>query len=537
MTPGENVNKDVSVVNTGNVDAFTRVALENQLTISAYGKEDITTTFSASAPKTYYLITKTTTSITSNGADNESDVVITDAATQTATQIGGKWYLQTITQENLPKLFEYSSDRDTEKAAVIAGNVNVGTSGQPGSITYTYGDGTTTVAQPYDLTVGTIDTTNGVKLSTTESTNINTGKLTPNEVTTLQAGGKLVIAASKVVAAKDQIVVTGDDTTPPSQTDYDGSGQYTPGTAGLYIFERTVYEGTGNNKTEYSGYYYDGTDFYALKTKVNKTTTGSTATPYIDFGEYDSGSGVMVSYNGFTYDADGQVNGLPSGAGISLLTKETYKTEGVPGIADTDKRAKVTFETGTLTETANAADSWTQTNTASDINAIKLIINTEESRTTADDPSTVTYSGTANGTVIYIKLDSNWYKNWDLIQPTNATPADVTPSIVDWFYYKDTVKSGETTEKLVDYVRIDNTVSQNDFVDIVYDMNVVLESMQVTHDTEGDETATAVPVGPTSGASAAAANWATPTLTTNPVDQNGDVTTITKIDWTATPTT
>lgn len=506
MTPGENVNKDVSVVNTGSIDAFARVALENQLTITTYDSDDFTIDSFVDTTKTYYKTKKTTTTIGTTAYDTQSaaEDARTDTSTQSAfhwntgTGADGKYYIKTVTEETLANRYVTATARDAELATLEASTPDIGTANTPGSTVYDYAADTDEVVNSIKSCTVTNPTggfTNGVTLSATESLNQETGKLTANEVTTLQAGGTIVMAGNTILSKAEQFVVAGDDTTPPAQTDYDGAGQYKPSTAGLYIFKRTVYEGTSNDETKYSGYYYDGSgNFYALKTEVDTTAaTGSTATPYIDFG---------TGHDGFTLDADGQITDIDGT--VSLLTKSTYKTADMGGVNGTDL-ATITPTFGKLTLTNGAADGFVaasaaEVNDPAKVNAVKLSIATE---------------GTANGTVIYIKLADDWSTNWKIVEPTSETA-----SVADWFYYKDTVKSGETTEKLVDYVRIDNTTNQTDYVDITYDLNVVLESAQITHNNEGDETADAV-----------VAPWATPTLTTTPVDSNGSVSTITAVDW------
>lgn len=75
-----------------------------------------------------------------------------------------------------------------------------------------------------------------------------------NEVSLLQAGGALVVAAGAVVTPSDKWNErSGDDET---ATDYSGASQYKPSKTGLYIFKRMVYAGDGETTTKYSGYYY-----------------------------------------------------------------------------------------------------------------------------------------------------------------------------------------------------------------------------------------------------------------------------------------
>ncbi len=509
MTPGQDVNKDVSAVNTGSIDAFVRLALENQLTITVPSKSDLTFSIGNTYKSvTYYKINQTTVTTEATTYTTETDANTAKGTLQAVAAEGTTYAVRSATVEGtttyyidktvvvtLPDRYKTEAERNTQKNALQ----NLAGTG------VTYGDGTETVNTVLETTKTAPDATvlgTGVKLSTGQSLNENTGKLTANEVTTLQAGGTLVLAASEIVPASEQFVVSGDDTTPPSQSDYDGSGQYTPSTAGLYVFKRTLYDDDAT-KTEYSGYYYDGTDFYALKTKTTTTATGSKTTPYIDFGIKED----TTPNKGFTLNDAGEITAIEGT--ISLLTHTTYKTAGMDGSGA--NLATITPEFGLLTSVSNV-DTWTKVidqtavaalNDTSNVNAIKLVVTLGENGTTT------------NNTVIYIKLASDWTTNWYL------KPDASTGSVADWFYYKDTVKSGETTEKLVDYVRLANTVSTNDFVELTYDLNAVLNSVQVSYNNEGDETAAAVDT----------TTWATPALTTNPVENNGSVSKITAVSW------
>lgn len=80
--------------------------------------------------------------------------------------------------------------------------------------------------------------------------------LSPNEVTSLQAGGRL--------AYKNGEEITKDD------KDKGTNFKPTAGKAGLYIFERvTEYNADGSVKITYSGYYFDGTDKYYSLAEIN----------------------------------------------------------------------------------------------------------------------------------------------------------------------------------------------------------------------------------------------------------------------------
>ena len=216
MTPGQEVTKTASVVNTGNIDAFVRVALENYLTIKTYGTADVTCTSSPTA--VYY---------------ND------DLKQWSAANGSGKTQNTGLTAEN-----------------------------------YAYMAYNGLITEP-TISDGKVSSKDLVKLNRTPSVTATSGVLTPDEVTTLQAGGQIVVAASNSLPVPEQVVQSGDyiDTTGLTYGEYNDDGEFLPKATGLYLFRRTVYSGTDNNAKEYSGYYYVAADI-AIGTK-SATNTGN----------------------------------------------------------------------------------------------------------------------------------------------------------------------------------------------------------------------------------------------------------------------
>ena len=60
------------------------------------------------------------------------------------------------------------------------------------------------------------------------------------------------------------------------------------------------------------------------------------------------------------------------------------------------------------------------------------------------------------------------------------------------FYYNNDVEEGATTSRLVDSVTMDSTVTQYDFIAFDFDLNVFMDSVQVTLDSTGAEQADSV---------------------------------------------
>lgn len=101
-------------------------------------------------------------------------------------------------------------------------------------------------------------------------------KLDDVEVASLQAGGRLVWEAG--AKPKTETVGTG----------------YKPSATGLYVFERDLDIATDTRTYEYVGYYYDGTNYYALNTIKGDKTEGFSA--YLKTTSSKS-TGLLMTFN------------------------------------------------------------------------------------------------------------------------------------------------------------------------------------------------------------------------------------------------
>lgn len=192
-----------------------------------------------------------------------------------------------------------------EVAAVNTGSVDafvkMAVSGQLELTTYTTGDSSYSGS----------NTSSYVALST--DTNA-------NEVTSLQAGAILAYTTS-----------TESDDTDAVGTLYTDGTSFTPTGAGFYVFARSVTASTSGNTWEYVGYYYDGTNYYAITIDASSSTINSdgtistsgtaptltidkTTTTVINAGS-TSGSNIVFAYDKdnsritATYDPDSNVTG------------------------------------------------------------------------------------------------------------------------------------------------------------------------------------------------------------------------------------
>jgi len=424
MTPGQEVTKTVSAVNTGNVDAFVRVALENKLEITTYGEQAAT---AGSPTIAYYDIDSTK---------------LTD---------------------------------DTNGHAYIA----------------------------YDSLVGaTTPSSNAVTLNRTPSVTT-TGVLTPDEVTTLQAGGQLVVAASNGLPISQQFVQSGDYIATPGLTfgEFNDSGEFLPKVTGLYLFRRNI----GTSSNEYSGYYYEAAasdtggqgTYYALVTKYDATDPKNPkSTVYVDatINETATGGGSVVSLISnlklkTTTTADATATASKLNYKFGYIGKASTDKDKAPSEMTKDSSASLTADDITFRE-------------SSDLDDQKYI--------------EVAYTDGNNKEVkFYIELANDWSNNWAFVGNTNTAGTN----LIDYFYLKDDLEAGQTSPALIKSVTMNPFANQNNFVDLTYDINAILDSIQVTYDSDNKETTTGVESA-----------WTIVTPSITEPDKE-----ITAISWSATP--
>lgn len=252
------------------------------------------------------------------------------------------------------------------------------------------------------------------------------------------------------------------------------SDSFTPGGAGLFIFRRNydLVAATGNvdlDTAQFSGYYYDGTNYYALKTTNDSTVSG----------------------------------------GVANKGKNVYISE-LAGQSGTDfDTALADVKVYTAKETTLANDDLTWTYNASPAAATSPF-------GTTNPYFAVSQTVGSNTLKINIELDNIGDDTADKWQKIGEGTT---------FYYTDDVEAGETTNILVKNVQLDSGTTQEDFLAFDFDLNVNLESIQITKDNDGNETADSVKNGwaATTGSAATSARGAATAATD-----------LAKVTWTAT---
>jgi len=412
LLPGQVVNKDVGVVNTGNVDAFVKVHLTGAMNI-----------------------------LKENAVANEVDVLASGfSAPATA-----------VTDSNLTKL----------------------------GLTLTDGNGN------YFRTLSKIERNNPQTPSSTNDPATSDSN-EYSEVESVQAGGYLAYAGGAFKFTPETAGYTyrnASDTETMTQTAAaelastaikdtwtNGVGlqvdtdTFKPTSDGLFIFRRDVTEsnasGSEGTYYEYSGYYYKaktGTDnggegtYYALHYLPNEG-----GTPYkSDYVIYSTKETAEPSGNALTvtYETSGDIK-TPVvsvvGSSVKLFSASYTRVESINGA----------YDAGT-----KSGDNVTQV------------------------PTVTFTNGSGNDEIkVTVNLDNVGVK-----APTTGSEywTELTNSSVPYFYYKNDVEEGDTTSKLVDSVELSKDTKKSAYLAFDFDLNVLLDSVQVTYDESGNEVITA----------------------------------------------
>ena len=252
---------------------------------------------------------------------------------------------------------------------------------------------------------------------------------------------------------------------------------FTPLTDGLYLFLRT--EGDSNQSNpEFSGYYMNGyvsteTDpysaatFYALNTntslanKSDYTVKGATTATYA--------APITVTYDSAEKNI---ISAVPS-ANLELYNAK-YET-----VAAHDMKFYADAVSGT-TQNIYAVYDADDDNTFNGDKDIVVVITIANVGTS---PEGWTPIGTTNAATAYT-----------LVPGTTPTTVALDASKLTYYYNND-VEAGDSSAKLVDKVKLYEGVTQKAYLAFDFDLNVHLESIQVTMDDNGNEAATAVASG------------------------------------------
>jgi predicted ribosomally synthesized peptide with SipW-like signal peptide len=407
--PGQTINKDVSAVNTGNVDAFVRMWLEGEM--SVLNRTAATVGVPTTAP---------------SGA-----------------------LASEVTDERYKALGLNFSDSNKN----------------------------------YYRELSTLQRKNS-DLNGTTNDEANNQPATFSEVQSVQAGGELVYAPANAGyhwtleqqttmnvdgttvtdLPKNTVVGTGNSTASgvtkisAADTNYYGAidaSTFTPETEGLYIFRRNVTLDSGGNTVdtyEYSGYYF-------VPAASSATRLGLTTARDVYLALYTDTNG----NSDYT---------LPAGAITATPSVPSQETVYPVTITDVD------FYTAKETVIKNDSLTWSYDNT-SGLEKLTATYPGADGKV-GDDATTTTVDESLDDIVIDVALANigTSGQTW-----TAKTAAGKTAT----FYYNDDVEAGDTTTKLVDSVKLADSTTQHAYLAFDFDLNVFLESIQVTMTEDGME--------------------------------------------------
>ena len=247
--------------------------------------------------------------------------------------------------------------------------------------------------------------------------------------------GELVVMAGAAVTDAVKINVDGSaQATGDTADDADfrdgallvNSDAFTPTDNGLYIFRRQVEDiNSASPKYSFSGYYKSGNNYYKLNTVVSET------------GERTAD----------IFGLQSVTNNVPTAEQIGAVKLAASKD--LPAMSNTNTTAVLNAANKTIVMTYGGADG---------------------------DLSTA-----ADNIIIDIKLDNDYATNWTYL---NDVEKDATTAN-GWFYLNSVLKSGATSAKLVDSVKLDETVRSGAYLDLTFDLTASLGSVQVDKAEEG----------------------------------------------------
>lgn len=545
--PGQEINKDAGAVNTGNVDAFVRMYLDGSMRLLQQSKSNA----NASA-KAYGTNSVTVSSLTA-----VTDVNLLNANLTYQDAEGNYFRTLDKTQTKNPKS-SFSTNNDGYSANEELNNTKTGAYSEvqamqsgilayaPANAKYSYvldeeteleiaikrGTEGSVTYEKVQVPAGTLvmvcpDITSGSDKDKAATVS-ESGVLTPyaTAVTVTSTSGA-THSYTSTVYVKSQARGT-DVAFVPQNVEYES---FTPMSDGLYLFLRNE-KNADQEDPEFSGYYVDGIDgtnktpatgtYFALNTGVNlaENATAYRSDYTVKGAETVSYTApVKVTYDNGTGSTKKNIIGVLPSENLELFNAQ-YQT------IDANKLkfyADAVVTTGDDANTQNIyavydADGDTNFNKNKDIIVVIKTANVVTS--VGDNAETWTSIGTTNASSQYDLKDKESDSTKIALDATNLK-----------FYYNNDVEAGDSTVKLVDKVTLYSGVTNKAYLAFDFDLNVHLDSVQVTFDENGKELDTAV-------SASGGAEWKDTATNGGATGarQNDDNKEIIKVTWAATTT-
>ena len=490
--PGQEINKDASAVNTGNVDAFVRMWLDGNMRLLQQNKG----------------VNKSPYNTSSNNFDLTS---VTDVTNGTISSMG-------FTKFNRTDVYYKTLDKTQAQNPGTNANVGYGTvfSGPysevqamqasrlayaPAGASYAFvlkeettlsnvyanKDGVAAASVEATVPAGTLVIVNA---ATRAASTITNGVCSPatSEVKVKSASGAELSSTKTVYVTADLPFL--------ANVEYES---FTPFTDGLYLFLRNE-DNVTTTDPEFSGYYVTGLTpanmdssagtYYAL----NTNTGGTNRSDYTVKGATTASADAPVQVD----LTDGIITAITPTASLGLFTASysaisANNLKWYAGAVDTTAKTQTIYAVYDKTGNDN-------TFTAADDIVVEITL----ANIDTDASEAWTSIGNGNITTPYT------------IEANTLAPAIDASKLK--FYYNNDVEAGNSTVKLVDKVKLYEGVTNKAYLAFDFDLNVHLESVQVTFDEDGNEKDTAIravdgevwkDTAATAGATGAATNTGT----------------------------
>ena len=489
--PGQEINKDAAATNTGNVDAFVRMYLSGSMRLLKQSKSEGNAAARVSSlnfgslqnVKDENMLSADLTKLDANGnyfktldksqtknpqtsidSNNDGYAQNEDGANTNTGAYSEVQSMQSSILAYAPVGAKYCFVLDEEAELEIYVTSNENGSLEDGYKKVRVPAGTLVMAVPEsDADPATIDTD---------------GMLVPD------AGPVTVTSSSGATNEYTSVVYIQqpDANFAPQNVEYES---FTPLTDGLFLFLRNEKD-ADQTEPEFSGYYVNGvTDstpadgiYYALNTGA-----GAADAPFAYRSDYTVRG---AESDGVSYDAPITVTYDASGKNI-VKVAPSYLLELFNARYDVmdATRLKWYFDVSNNNRFVVLYDV-NKNNTFDEADDIAVIITLANVGTTAAEQWTAVCGG-ANDLLAnvydYSKTDN------PLIRVNGVDPNAVK------FYYNNDLEAGDTTVKLVDKVKMYEGVKNTAYLAFDFDLNVHLDSVQVTYDENGKEADTAVADG------------------------------------------
>ena len=418
--PGQTVNKDVSAVNTGNVDAFVRMWLDGSLRLL---KED------AVANET--LAKNTVENVL---PANNALKAVTDPA---RTKLGLNYFVKngdTITYYKTLSTDKINNPEDIQNATAPSEETN-----QPAAFSEVQSMQAAGVLA-YAPEIVNSNAQYTWVLEQAEEFWVYDSAAGKTEWKTVAAGTKVGTVGS---SADVKVVPAGN----AQKGNYFGAidaSTFQPETTGLYLFKRNIgdtADGTPNTY-EYSGYYYVKPNSANAPDSITEDTYFAlhTETAENNHSDYVVPTSAVAETEDVEPTADLTLPVNPNGVKL-FSAKETVlnKTNGL---------------------------TWTYT---------------------APNGTAPAYFTVTNGAGVSIEIklaniNANDSEAWTAIAPSGDTDGSKTT-----FYYNNDLEAGDTTTKLVDSVTLSPDTEVGAYLAFDFDLDVFLDSVQITLTEEKDE--------------------------------------------------